>query len=277
MLQGLVGPVPHHLKVIVCGFLAPQARRAAACRTRVERTADAGRDPATTAPRAAAAPVQDDVIAEAFEEAPEVNRSAERPELPVEGTVQVVVKGQQVALDDGVAVHADADSASPVLKRLERGQKIDVTGRTRDGWTEVVLADLPRWVPSRQVADDLPLGTQPCNKMSEAGLQPDTVKVFRAVCERFPQVGEYGGIAGRGEHATGQALDIMVRGSLGDEIAAFLQEHRSELGIEYLIWEQRIWRPATSASWRPMSDRGGDTANHVDHVHVTTYGSAATG
>jgi hypothetical protein len=132
-------------------------------------------------------------------------------------------------------------------------------------------------VPSRQVADDLPLGTQPCNKMSEAGLQPDTVKVFRAVCERFPQVGEYGGIAGRGEHATGQALDIMVRGSLGDEIAAFLQEHRSELGIEYLIWEQRIWRPATSASWRPMSDRGGDTANHVDHVHVTTYGSAATG
>ena len=113
--------------------------------------------------------------------------------------------------------------------------------------------------------------------MSEAGLQPDTVKVFRAVCERFPQVGEYGGIAGRGEHATGQALDIMVRGSLGDEIAAFLQEHRSELGIEYLIWEQRIWRPATSASWRPMSDRGGDTANHVDHVHVTTYGSAATG
>jgi hypothetical protein len=168
-------------------------------------------DPATTAPRAAAAPVQDDVIAEAFEEAPEVNRSAERPELPVEGT------------------------------------------------------------------DDLPLGTQPCNKMSEAGLQPDTVKVFRAVCERFPQVGEYGGIAGRGEHATGQALDIMVRGSLGDEIAAFLQEHRSELGIEYLIWEQRIWRPATSASWRPMSDRGGDTANHVDHVHVTTYGSAATG
>ena len=45
MLQGLVGPVPHHLKVIVCGFLAPQARRAAACRTRVERTADAGRGP----------------------------------------------------------------------------------------------------------------------------------------------------------------------------------------------------------------------------------------
>ena len=72
-------------------------------------------------------------------------------------------------------------------------------------------------------------------------------------------------------------LDIMVRGETGDRIAAFLQENRAELGIEYLIWQQQIWRPATSAGWRPMSNRGGDTANHFDHVHVTTVGNAATG
>lgn len=233
------------------------------------------RVPATTGVAAPTTAPSDDIIAEAFEEVPEVDRSAERPELPDETVVSVVVKGRQVALRDGVAVHADASREAPVLKRLGKGEAIDVTGQTRRGWTQVVLADLPRWVRSRDVADDLPLGTEPCPKLSEDGMQPDTVKVFRAVCAKFPEISQYGAIAGRGEHATGHALDVMVRGSLGDRVAAFLQEHRSELGIEYLIWNQRIWRPATSMSWRPMSDRGGDTANHVDHVHVTTYGNAA--
>jgi hypothetical protein len=229
--------------------------------------------PATTQ---VAAPA-DDIIADAFEEVPEVDRSAERPELPDDSVVSVVVKGQLVALRDGVAVRADADPDAPVLHRVGKGDTVDVTGKTRRGWTQVVLEDLPRWVRSRDVAEDLPLGTEPCPKLSEAGMQPDTVKVFRAVCAEFPEVAEYGAIAGRGEHATGHALDVMARGELGDRIAAFLQEHRAELGIEYLIWEQRIWRPTTSDSWRPMGNRGGDTANHFDHVHVTTYGNAATG
>jgi hypothetical protein len=223
----------------------------------------------------AAAPA-DDIITEALADAPEVSRSAERPELPDEDTVAVDVKGEKVALEDGVEIHADASAASPVLEKLDQGDPVDVTGRTKDGWSEVVLEGMPRWVKSKEVADDLPLGTEPCPKLSENGMQPDTVKVFRAVCAKFPQISSYGAIAGRGEHATGHALDIMVRGPLGDQIAAFLQEHRAELGIEYLIWQQRIWRPATSNSWRGMSDRGGDTANHMDHVHVTTYGNAAS-
>ena len=57
---------------------------------------------------------------------------------------------------------------------------------------------------------------------------------------------------------------------------AFLMENRAKLGIEYIIYRQRIWRPATSPGWRGMSDRGGVTANHMDHVHVTTYGNAAS-
>ncbi len=124
----------------------------------------------------------------------------------------------------------------------------------------------------------MPLGTAPCasGSGSERGLRPDTIKVHRAVCLLFPSVTRYGGLAGRGEHATGQALDIMVVDRpIGNEIAAFLQEHRAELGIEYIIWRQRIWRPSTSGAWRGMSDRGGATANHMDHVHVTTYGNAA--
>ncbi|MGJ9412075.1 SH3 domain-containing protein [Aeromicrobium sp. CF4.19] len=228
----------------------------------------------------------DDIIAQALEDQDatiEVNRSAERPELPAESEESVDVTGTRVALKDGVAVRADAKRDAPVLATLDKGDKIDVTGETAEGWTEVVHKDLSRWVKSASVAKKLPeppepaLGTEPCPTGSESGLQPNTVKVLRAVCAKFPEVSEYGGVAGRGEHATGHALDIMVRGAAGDSIAAFLQENQDELGIEYLIWEQQIWRPATSASWRPMSNRGGDTANHMDHVHVTTVGSGASG
>jgi hypothetical protein len=108
-------------------------------------------------------------------------------------------------------------------------------------------------------------------------LQPDTVRVYRAVCARFPEVRSYGGVrGGGGDHGTGRALDIMVDPATGDRIAAFLQENRAELGIHYLIWQQRIWRPSTSGSWRGMSDRGSPTANHMDHVHASTFGNSGT-
>lgn len=201
-----------------------------------------------------------------------ISRSAERPALDavsVEASGTLWVTGE-------TDVRADADGESPVLASVAPGDQVTVTGETDGDWTQIIHKDLPRWVATKDLSDVEPLGTAPCPYGSERGLLPDTVKVLRAVCAKFPSVTRYGGLAGRGEHATGHALDIMVRGPLGDEIAAFLQENRAALGIEYLIWEQRIWRPATSPNWRGMKSRGGATANHFDHVHVTTYGNAAT-
>ena len=236
---------------------------------------------ASVQPAAAEQDVSDDLIARALEQedlTQEVTRSAERPALPSETeTTAPKPAGTLLALSDGVTIHAAPDASSPVLGTLAEGQEVVVTAAKANGWRQVVLQDLPRWVRGTDLGTELPLGTEPCPVGSEAGLMPDTVKVLRAVCAEFPEVTSYGGQAGRGEHATGQALDIMARGELGDRIASFLQENQTELGIEYLIWEQRIWRPATSPDWRPMSNRGGDTANHIDHVHVTTYGSSATG
>ncbi len=237
----------------------------------------------TPASASVAAPAKaDDIIAQAMEDREkqadvEVNRSAERPELPSEAEQSVDVKGTLLALADGVKIRTDAKNGAQVLATLSKGDSVDVTGETKGGWTQVVHKNLPRWVKSDSVGEKLPLGSEPCPHGSEDGLQPNTVKVLRAVCAEFPEITSYGGLAGRGEHATGHALDIMVRGETGDRIAAFLQENRAELGIEYLIWKQQIWRPATSDSWRPMSNRGGDTANHMDHVHVTTVGSGVTG
>lgn len=218
-----------------------------------------------------------DLIAASIDEgAADVSRSADRAPLLNEPAADQLVKGHRYA-QQVLEVHAAAAQKSPVLAKVGVGDKVRVTGVTDGGWAQVIHKDLPRWVLAKGIAKEMPLGTTPCASGSgpERGLRPDTIKVHRAVCLLFPSVTRYGGVAGRGEHATGQALDIMVSSDLGNEIALFLQEHRAELGIEYLIWRQRIWRPSTSGAWRGMSDRGGATANHMDHVHVTTYGNAA--
>ena len=191
-----------------------------------------------------------------------------------------MVSGHMYVIEtDAIDVYADADDTSPVLAILAPGEKVDVTGKKqtrldpdhaqgRCPLGQVLRSDrrAGRSAPSRAPGGE-----------SESGLQPDTVRVLRAVCAKFPAVRSYGGRrGGGGDHATGRALDIMVGPATGDRIAAFLQKHRAELGIDYLIWQQRIWRPSTSDSWRGMSDRGSPTANHMDHVHVSTYGNSGS-
>ena len=74
-------------------------------------------------------------------------------------------------------------------------------------------------------------------------------------------------------HPSGLALDYMVGSdaALGNAIVAFHVAHWDELGVEYVIWQQRILTSPTGA-WKPMADRGSATANHMDHPHVNYDG-----
>lgn len=78
------------------------------------------------------------------------------------------------------------------------------------------------------------------------------------------------GMAGRGNsysgHPLGLAVDFMVSGAQGDRLAACALRNRDALGIDYVIYKQRI---NYGDGWDHMSDRGGATANHYDHVHVS--------
>jgi hypothetical protein len=71
-------------------------------------------------------------------------------------------------------------------------------------------------------------------------------------------------------HPAGKALDYMVLtdAALGDAVVQYHLDHWTELGVNYLIWQQRIMT-SPGGSWQPMEDRGSMTANHVDHVHVS--------
>ena len=68
------------------------------------------------------------------------------------------------------------------------------------------------------------------------------------------------------DHPRGLAIDLMVRGERGDRIAECALANQDELGVDYVIWEQRV---NYGDGWERMSDRGGDTENHYDHVHIS--------
>lgn len=125
---------------------------------------------------------------------------------------------------------------------------------------------------SQQSTTPAPRGVQAGGYEAEAsaiGLGPNASRVYSAVRNQFPDMTNIGGYrAGDpGDHGSGRAVDIMVTGSRGDQVAAWLQQNAGSLNIKYLIWEQRIWRPGSS--WSYMEDRGSTTANHYDHVHVS--------
>ena len=166
------------------------------------------------------------------------------------------------------------------IGELDSGKKVLVTGRAFWGRTEIVLDGQSRWVTAGYLSHDKPpaaaagLSMEPCPDPSvENGLTDGAVYVYRSVCHAFPQITSYGGWDAHGEHASGKALDIMNSDvDLGNAIAAFLQEHASELHLYDIIWRQHIWTPErASEGWRMMPSRGSATANHYDHVHVSVY------
>lgn len=158
---------------------------------------------------------------------------------------------------------------------LDAGEKVLVTGRTLDGRVEIVVDGDPLWVTDGYLSDEKPfaLGADCTNGTSvPAGVSPNVTKVHEAVCAAFPEISTYGTFRSDGEHSQGLAVDIMVSGERGWEVAEFVREHYAELGVSYLIYSQKIWSVERSGEgWRGMSDRGSATANHYDHVHVTTY------
>jgi hypothetical protein len=172
------------------------------------------------------------------------------------------------------------DKKAKLLGEIEASHKVLVTGRSLFGRDEVVVNGKSRWVTKGYLTDTKPLGVgaglsdAPCPDSSvENGLTSNAVFVYRSVCHAFPQITTYGGWDAHGEHASGRAIDIMTSDkALGDAIAEFLQAHASELHLYDVIWWDRIWTPVRAAEgWRAYGDHGSATANHMDHVHTSTY------
>ncbi len=111
---------------------------------------------------------------------------------------------------------------------------------------------------------------------SDAGLLPQTVAVKDDIASKFTEISDIGGYRADAnfpnEHPpSGKAIDVMIPNwntppqgkAYGDQVAA---EALKQPGVSYVLWQQRQWNPDGTST--PMEDRGGSTANHLDHVHV---------
>lgn len=183
---------------------------------------------------------------------------------------------------------------------LDAIERVLVTGRKADGRTEIVLDGKARWVTSGYLVADKPKpertrsrsGSSSSDGSSEeavssepslggtcsngtsvpSGVSPNIAAVHEAVCAAFPEITTYGTLRSDGEHAQGIAVDIMVSGARAWEVAEFVRANYQSLGVSYVIHAQNIWSVERAGEgWRGMEDRGSVTANHYDHVHVTTY------
>ncbi|NHN54359.1 M23 family metallopeptidase [Calidifontibacter sp. DB0510] len=90
----------------------------------------------------------------------------------------------------------------------------------------------------------------------------------------------------RSEHPLGRACDLTFGNAIGQhptpaqleagwEVTNWMKDHAETLGVEYLIWQGKIWSLARDAEgWRDytgggMHDPGDVTGGHYDHLHVT--------
>lgn len=123
------------------------------------------------------------------------------------------------------------------------------------------------------------------NKAQMGDVRAFVAKIAGEVCERWPVAFLWGKTSsGSGEHPKGLALDFSVLAygngpddpgpadpGKGDQIAAYLWEHRKRLSVWYVIWNRRIisTNPDGYAHNRWTKYRGSNP--HVDHVHVSFY------
>jgi hypothetical protein len=137
---------------------------------------------------------------------------------------------------------------------------------------ELLAASAPVAAPGFQFA--LPAGVAP-----EERLQVHTIRVARAISVMFPEITTIGGY--RQDplkwHPNGLAIDVMIPNyhsdegiELGNQIAGLALANAKRWGVIHVIWRQGFYPGIGAPSW--TADYGNETANHYDHVHISTDG-----
>jgi uncharacterized protein YgiM (DUF1202 family) len=168
-----------------------------------------------------------------------------------------------------------------LITEVPRGTKLSITGVVKNGRMQIIFEKAVRWVTAKYLSKSAPSSIPPSWRAVERGLKPNAIKVHRAARAKFPQITTYYTLRAGvfTDHSTGRALDLMIPNyrsasgkALGYKVAAWAKANAKPLGINYVIWNQHIWNiQRDSEGWRYMADRGGDSANHKNHVHITVF------
>nr|WP_300146253.1 SH3 domain-containing protein [Propionicimonas sp.] len=172
-------------------------------------------------------------------------------------------------------VRKSADAESAALATLAQGDPVRTTGPTKSGFTEVIWNGGTSWVATASLAATKPttdLGSDSLNK-----LEPYGKAAVLEVRANFPEIktiyGWRSSSAYSSDHPNGRAIDNMIPSyksnkALGDRVAQYFIDNGKRLHVTYIIWRQRNYT-ISRGYWKAMEDRGSDTQNHMDHVHVS--------
>lgn len=211
------------------------------------------------------------------------NTAANRPTLPsLPATIGTRYATAELNLWTGPTGSAQVDA-------VPRGTGLRITGREQSGRAQVVYRNVVRWVTARYLSTTPPTDPPPSTggggsvpsswTTTERRLTAQTIKVHRAARAAFPQIKVVYGWreASSGEHPAGRALDLMIPNyrtaegrQLGTELANWARQNAPGLRIHYVIWRQQIFNVQRAGEgWRFMADRGDDSSNHLNHVHIS--------
>ena len=179
------------------------------------------------------------------------------------------------AAADAKAKEAEAKKAAELKAKQEAEAKAKAAKEAEDKkaaeakQTTTVAGGLPE-VTAAELADPAMNGLTPHTKKMKVAL----AKKFGITSFSLFRAGDDDG-TGHG-HNSGMAVDFMVpvNSAQGDQLAEYLTKHMDELGVYKIIWKQRFYMPQQNIygpanTWNIMPNRGGVTANHYDHVHVS--------
>lgn len=141
----------------------------------------------------------------------------------------------------------------------------------------------PQSAPVAEEAPAQPVASTPTTGNAiptDPNLQPQAEAFRQEIAAKFGITNIGGYREGDPEdHGKGLAVDVMVptNSELGDQVAQYAIDNMDRAGISYIIWKQQFYMPVNNIygpanTWNQMPDRGGDTANHNDHVHISFNG-----
>ncbi len=195
------------------------------------------------------------------------------PDLPT-------ITGYRYATAD-LNIRSTYKTAYTLITEVPVGTRLAITGVVKSKRMQVIYDNAVRWVTAKYLSKTEPKVDETPKYAVEKGLKPNAIKIHRAVLTKYPSITTFYGVRRDAlpDHPSGRALDIMIPNyksaqgkKMGQDLSRWLRANAAAYGVNYVIWDQHIWNnERASEGWRYMANRGGDSANHKNHVHVTVY------
>ncbi|WP_019795841.1 hypothetical protein, partial [Streptococcus sobrinus] len=180
---------------------------------------------------------------------------------------------QSASSEMPAASSEDNQSETPAPASESQAQAVEATPVEADS----VQADQ---APAAQEAEQ-PSATEQAapqnSSVNTDGMSPSAANFANNVANQYGTT-DIGGYreGDSGDHGTGNAVDVMTYDNtqLGQEVADYATSNMEANNISYVIYQQKFYAPTENKygpayTWNQMPDRGSDTANHMDHVHVS--------